>query len=126
MIVAYDEHEVNNTFKFGVVYQKFGQVGDVNDLFSTLQLHFTFLYAVISLFILCFRCVLRHRRRSCLGTMRRRRPSRSSSVSWVTILNFRTLKGKGKIGRVKRTPREKRMRRGMPLECVATEQNSRV
>lgn len=24
--MAYDEHEVNNTFKFGVVYQKFGQV----------------------------------------------------------------------------------------------------
>lgn len=26
LIVAYDEHEVNNTFKFGLVYQKFGQV----------------------------------------------------------------------------------------------------
>lgn len=26
MIVAYDEHEVNNTFKFGVIYQKFRQV----------------------------------------------------------------------------------------------------
>ena len=26
LIVAYDEHELNNTFKFGVVYQKFGQV----------------------------------------------------------------------------------------------------
>ncbi|XP_061682712.1 rap1 GTPase-activating protein 2-like isoform X5 [Syngnathoides biaculeatus] len=25
LIVAYDEHEVNNTFKFGVIYQKFGQ-----------------------------------------------------------------------------------------------------
>ncbi|KAG7281435.1 hypothetical protein CRUP_029884 [Coryphaenoides rupestris] len=25
LIVAYDEHELNNTFKFGVVYQKFGQ-----------------------------------------------------------------------------------------------------
>ncbi|XP_065588171.1 rap1 GTPase-activating protein 2 isoform X4 [Cyrtonyx montezumae] len=25
MIVAYDEHEVNNTFKFGVIYQKFRQ-----------------------------------------------------------------------------------------------------
>jgi len=28
MIVAYDEHEVNNTFKFGVIYQKFRQVRD--------------------------------------------------------------------------------------------------
>lgn len=26
LIVSYDEHEVNNTFKFGVIYQKFGQV----------------------------------------------------------------------------------------------------
>ncbi|KAL4647562.1 rap1 GTPase-activating protein 2 isoform X4 [Arapaima gigas] len=25
LIVSYDEHEVNNTFKFGVIYQKFGQ-----------------------------------------------------------------------------------------------------
>ncbi|KAM3934994.1 rap1 GTPase-activating protein 2 isoform 1-T1 [Leptodactylus fuscus] len=25
MIVAYDEHEINNTFKFGVIYQKFRQ-----------------------------------------------------------------------------------------------------
>uniref|UniRef100_A0A671KRD8 Rap1 GTPase-activating protein 2-like n=1 Tax=Sinocyclocheilus anshuiensis TaxID=1608454 RepID=A0A671KRD8_9TELE len=25
MIVSFDEHEVNNTFKFGVIYQKFGQ-----------------------------------------------------------------------------------------------------
>uniref|UniRef100_A0A8C5LZ27 RAP1 GTPase activating protein 2 n=1 Tax=Leptobrachium leishanense TaxID=445787 RepID=A0A8C5LZ27_9ANUR len=25
MIVAYDEHEINNTFKFGVIYQKFKQ-----------------------------------------------------------------------------------------------------
>lgn len=28
MIVAYDEHEVNNTFKFGVIYQKFRQVSE--------------------------------------------------------------------------------------------------
>uniref|UniRef100_A0A8C6TCU6 RAP1 GTPase activating protein 2a n=1 Tax=Neogobius melanostomus TaxID=47308 RepID=A0A8C6TCU6_9GOBI len=28
LIVAYDEHEVNNTFKFGVVYQKFGQTSE--------------------------------------------------------------------------------------------------
>ncbi|KAK2827966.1 hypothetical protein Q5P01_019000 [Channa striata] len=26
LIVNYDEHEVNNTFKFGVIYQRFGQV----------------------------------------------------------------------------------------------------
>lgn len=26
LIVNYDEHELNNTYKFGVVYQKFGQV----------------------------------------------------------------------------------------------------
>lgn len=26
LVVAYDEHEVNNTLKFGVIYQKFGQV----------------------------------------------------------------------------------------------------
>lgn len=29
LIVNYDEHEVNSTFKFGVVYQSFGQVGNV-------------------------------------------------------------------------------------------------
>uniref|UniRef100_A0A671W8N4 RAP1 GTPase activating protein 2a n=1 Tax=Sparus aurata TaxID=8175 RepID=A0A671W8N4_SPAAU len=28
LIVAYDEHEVNNTFKFGLVYQKFGQTSE--------------------------------------------------------------------------------------------------
>ncbi|XP_029923822.1 rap1 GTPase-activating protein 2a isoform X4 [Myripristis murdjan] len=28
LIVAYDEHEVNNTFKFGVIYQKFGQTSE--------------------------------------------------------------------------------------------------
>ncbi|XP_026090302.1 rap1 GTPase-activating protein 2-like isoform X2 [Carassius auratus] len=29
LIVNYDEHELNNTFKFGVVYQKFGQTSEV-------------------------------------------------------------------------------------------------
>ncbi|XP_040906759.1 rap1 GTPase-activating protein 2-like isoform X2 [Toxotes jaculatrix] len=33
LIVNYDEHEVNNTFKFGVIYQKFGQVSE-EELFS--------------------------------------------------------------------------------------------
>lgn len=28
LVVAYDEHEVNNTFKFGVVYQRFGQTSE--------------------------------------------------------------------------------------------------
>ncbi|XP_035480345.2 rap1 GTPase-activating protein 2-like isoform X3 [Scophthalmus maximus] len=28
LIVNYDEHEVNNTFKFGVVFQRFGQVSE--------------------------------------------------------------------------------------------------
>uniref|UniRef100_A0A7N6B428 Rap-GAP domain-containing protein n=1 Tax=Anabas testudineus TaxID=64144 RepID=A0A7N6B428_ANATE len=28
LIVNYDEHEVNNTFKFGVIYQRFGQVSE--------------------------------------------------------------------------------------------------
>ncbi|XP_041097071.1 rap1 GTPase-activating protein 2-like isoform X5 [Polyodon spathula] len=28
LIVTYDEHEVNNTFKFGVVYQKSGQISE--------------------------------------------------------------------------------------------------
>lgn len=26
----YDEHELNNTFKFGVIYQKFGQVSETH------------------------------------------------------------------------------------------------
>ncbi|KTF90964.1 hypothetical protein cypCar_00027827 [Cyprinus carpio] len=29
LIVNYDEHELNNTFKFGVIYQKFGQTSEV-------------------------------------------------------------------------------------------------
>ncbi|XP_075343395.1 rap1 GTPase-activating protein 2-like isoform X4 [Odontesthes bonariensis] len=33
LIVNYDEHEVNNTFKFGVVYQRFGQVSE-EELFT--------------------------------------------------------------------------------------------
>ncbi|CAN9501254.1 unnamed protein product [Ophioblennius macclurei] len=28
LIVAYDEHEVSNTFKFGVIFQRFGQVSE--------------------------------------------------------------------------------------------------
>ncbi|XP_044077244.1 rap1 GTPase-activating protein 2-like isoform X7 [Siniperca chuatsi] len=28
LILNYDEHEVNNTFKFGVIYQRFGQVSE--------------------------------------------------------------------------------------------------
>ncbi|XP_019119259.1 rap1 GTPase-activating protein 2 isoform X2 [Larimichthys crocea] len=28
LIVNYDEHEINNTFKFGVIYQRFGQVSE--------------------------------------------------------------------------------------------------
>uniref|UniRef100_A0A8C7WJF6 Rap-GAP domain-containing protein n=1 Tax=Oncorhynchus mykiss TaxID=8022 RepID=A0A8C7WJF6_ONCMY len=28
LIVSYDEHEVNTTFKFGVIYQRFGQVSE--------------------------------------------------------------------------------------------------
>ncbi|XP_071362294.1 rap1 GTPase-activating protein 2-like isoform X2 [Trachinotus anak] len=28
LIVSYDEHDVNNTFKFGVIYQRFGQVSE--------------------------------------------------------------------------------------------------
>lgn len=33
LIVSFDEHEVNNTFKFGVIYQKFGQVRVVLSVF---------------------------------------------------------------------------------------------
>ncbi|XP_061596397.1 rap1 GTPase-activating protein 2-like isoform X5 [Cololabis saira] len=33
LIVSYDEHEVNNTFKFGVVHQRFGQVSE-EELFT--------------------------------------------------------------------------------------------
>uniref|UniRef100_A0A3B5MTR4 Rap-GAP domain-containing protein n=1 Tax=Xiphophorus couchianus TaxID=32473 RepID=A0A3B5MTR4_9TELE len=36
LIVNYDEHEVNNTFKFGVVYQRFGQVSE-EELFTNNQ-----------------------------------------------------------------------------------------
>ncbi|XP_051537702.1 rap1 GTPase-activating protein 2-like isoform X7 [Myxocyprinus asiaticus] len=28
LIVNYDEHELNNTFKFGIIYQKFGQISE--------------------------------------------------------------------------------------------------
>ncbi|XP_035290262.1 rap1 GTPase-activating protein 2-like isoform X6 [Anguilla anguilla] len=28
LIVSFDEHEINNTFKFGVIYQKFGQTSE--------------------------------------------------------------------------------------------------
>jgi len=41
LIVNYDEHEVNNTFKFGVVYQRFGQV------------------RLFSVVVLCLRTILR-------------------------------------------------------------------
>lgn len=41
MIVSYDEHDVNNTFKFGVIYQKARQVSITNTYWS--------LYPVVSL-----------------------------------------------------------------------------
>lgn len=34
LIVSYDEHEVNNTFKFGIIYQRFGQVLKLIKLYS--------------------------------------------------------------------------------------------
>ena len=34
MIVSYDEHDVNNTFKFGVIYQKARQVSATNPYWS--------------------------------------------------------------------------------------------
>lgn len=34
LVVSYDEHEVNNIFKFGVIYQKFGQVNQFIDHLS--------------------------------------------------------------------------------------------
>ena len=46
LIVAYDEHEVNNTFKFGVVYQKFGQVSNHDDLVSLTRTHYLILDTV--------------------------------------------------------------------------------
>lgn len=42
--MAYDEHEVNNTFKFGVIYQKFGQVSYFNYLPLTLHVLFYLIY----------------------------------------------------------------------------------
>uniref|UniRef100_A0A3P9ICZ0 Rap-GAP domain-containing protein n=1 Tax=Oryzias latipes TaxID=8090 RepID=A0A3P9ICZ0_ORYLA len=33
LIVSYDEHEVNNTFKFGIIYQRFGEVSE-EELFN--------------------------------------------------------------------------------------------
>ena len=36
MIVSYDEHDVNNTFKFGVIYQKARQVSIMNPYPSSL------------------------------------------------------------------------------------------
>jgi len=61
LIVAYDEHEVNNTFKFGVIYQKFGQVSDlVSELLSIYQssatLAWTWIHLLclsLSLFLWC-------------------------------------------------------------------------
>lgn len=34
MIVSYDEHDVKNTFKFGVIYQKAKQVSTMNPYWS--------------------------------------------------------------------------------------------
>lgn len=34
MIVSYDEHDVNNTFKFGVIYQKARQVSTTDPYWS--------------------------------------------------------------------------------------------
>lgn len=102
-MVAYDEHEVNNTFKFGVIYQKFGQVSDYVDIVGVCQfhhLHHRILHTVFRSSSILVSLPLRHQRKSCLGTMRRRQLSRSLSVSWVTTLNSRTLKGKSRRRRL--------------------------
>ncbi|XP_069096186.1 rap1 GTPase-activating protein 1 isoform X1 [Pleurodeles waltl] len=36
LIVSFDEHVINNNFKFGVIYQKFGQISE-EELFSTIE-----------------------------------------------------------------------------------------
>lgn len=36
LIVTFDEHVINNNFKFGVIYQKFGQISE-EELFSTIE-----------------------------------------------------------------------------------------
>lgn len=82
--MAYDEHEVNNTFKFGVIYQKFGQVSYFNYLPLTLHVPFYLIYLSLvcpSLYVHVCVFLLRHQKRSYLETMRRRQLSRSFSVS---------------------------------------------
>lgn len=64
LIVAYDEHEVNNTFKFGVIYQKFGQVSDyvvlVYSVDSSPHTHHLILYPIIPFISFALLSALHH------------------------------------------------------------------
>lgn len=55
LIVAYDEHEVNNTFKFGVIHQKFGQVKYQIIWINTFTIYHNAIWSIICL--LCFFCL---------------------------------------------------------------------
>uniref|UniRef100_A0A8C1Q5X4 Rap1 GTPase-activating protein 2-like n=1 Tax=Cyprinus carpio TaxID=7962 RepID=A0A8C1Q5X4_CYPCA len=46
LIVNYDEHELNNTFKFGVIYQKFGQ----SCCFISKHLYFQYIFSLCLVF----------------------------------------------------------------------------
>lgn len=91
LIVTFDEHVISNNFKFGVIYQKFGQVS----VFQSFGLR-----SLVSLLLkmsppppFFFNFPRRRLRRSCLGTWRKALPLSSSWSFWATRSSFMTLKG---------------------------------
>lgn len=92
LIVTFDEHVISNNFKFGVIYQKFGQVSEVpmisllGDLKSGSSSK-----KYVNFFLLLPPCRLQ--KKNCLGTWKKVPPLLSSWSFWVTGLTFMTLKG---------------------------------
>lgn len=92
LIVTFDEHVISNNFKFGVIYQKFGQVSEVpmisllGDLKSGSRSK-----KYVNFFLLLPPCRLQ--KKNCLGTWKKVPPLLSSWSFWVTGLTFMTLKG---------------------------------
>lgn len=91
LIVTFDEHVISNNFKFGVIYQKFGQVSEFPMTSLLRHLKSGFNHPEHVSFLLLSSC--RQQKKSSLETWKKVLLLLSSWNFWVTGLSFMTLKG---------------------------------
>lgn len=90
LIVTFDEHVISNNFKFGVIYQKFGQVSvDLPARGSSSKT----LSKDVQLFSFLLLPPCRPQKKNSSGTWKKVLPLWSSWSFWVTGSSFTTLKG---------------------------------